>query len=55
VNTVIKFRVPQNLGKFLSSRTTGGFSRRAQPHAVGDVKLCLNIRNITKQCGGMEV
>jgi hypothetical protein len=30
VNTVINRRVPQNAGKFLSSCTIGGFSRRAQ-------------------------
>jgi hypothetical protein len=28
VNTVMKLQVPQNAGKFLSSCTTGGFSRR---------------------------
>jgi hypothetical protein len=32
VNTVINLRVPQNDGKFLISRTTGGFSGRAQLH-----------------------
>jgi hypothetical protein len=32
VNTVMNFRVPQNAEKFLSSCTTGGFSRRAQLH-----------------------
>jgi hypothetical protein len=30
VNTVMNLRVPLNVGKFLSSCTTGGFSRRAQ-------------------------
>jgi hypothetical protein len=30
VNTVLNLRVPQNSEKFLSSWTTGGFSRRAQ-------------------------
>jgi hypothetical protein len=34
VNTVMNLRVPQNAGKFLSSCTTGGFSRRAQLHEV---------------------
>jgi hypothetical protein len=34
VNTVMNLRVPQNVGKFLSSFTTGGFSRRAQLHEV---------------------
>jgi hypothetical protein len=32
VNTAMNLRVPQNAGKFLSSCTTGGFSRRAQLH-----------------------
>jgi hypothetical protein len=30
VLTVMNLRVPYNAGKFLSSCTTGGFSRRAQ-------------------------
>jgi hypothetical protein len=30
VNTVMNLRVPENAGTFLSSCTTGGFSRRAQ-------------------------
>jgi hypothetical protein len=30
VNTVMKLRVPYNAGKFLSSCTINGFSRRAQ-------------------------
>jgi hypothetical protein len=34
MNTLINFRVPKNAGKLLSSCTTGGFSRRAQLHAV---------------------
>jgi hypothetical protein len=34
VNTVMNLRVPKNVGKFLSSCTTGGFSRRAQLHEV---------------------
>jgi hypothetical protein len=34
VNTVINLRVPYNVAKFLSSCTTGGFSRRAQLHVV---------------------
>jgi hypothetical protein len=34
VNTVMNHRVRQNVGKFLSSCTTGGFSRRAQLHGV---------------------
>jgi hypothetical protein len=32
MNTVMNLRVPQNAGKFLSSCTTGSFSRRAQLH-----------------------
>jgi hypothetical protein len=32
VNTVMNLRVPYNAGKFLSSCTIGGFSRRAQLH-----------------------
>jgi hypothetical protein len=31
---VLKLGVPKNAGKFLSSCTTGGFSRRAQLHEV---------------------
>jgi hypothetical protein len=31
VNTVMNLRVPYNAGKFLSSYTTGSFSRRAEP------------------------
>jgi hypothetical protein len=34
VNTVINLRVPQNVGKILSSCATGGFSLRAQLHGV---------------------
>jgi hypothetical protein len=30
VNTVMNLRVPENIGKFLSSCAVGGFSRRAQ-------------------------
>jgi hypothetical protein len=30
VNTMMKFRVPQNAGKFFSSCTIGSFSRRTQ-------------------------
>jgi hypothetical protein len=32
VNTLINLRVSQTSGKFLSSYTIGGFSRRAQFH-----------------------
>jgi hypothetical protein len=34
LNTVMNLLVPQSAGKFLNSCTTGGFSRRAQPHEV---------------------
>jgi hypothetical protein len=34
VNTAMNFRVPSNVGKFLNSCTTDGFSRRAQLHEV---------------------
>jgi hypothetical protein len=34
VNTVMNLPVPENSGKFLSTCTTGGFSRRAQLHEV---------------------
>jgi hypothetical protein len=37
VNTVMNFRVTQNFEKFLTSCTTGGFSRRAQPHGVSQL------------------
>jgi hypothetical protein len=32
VNTVMNLRIPYNAGKFFSSCTIGGFSRRAQLH-----------------------
>jgi hypothetical protein len=34
VNTVMNFRVPQNVGKFLSGCATGSFARRAQLDGV---------------------
>jgi hypothetical protein len=34
VNKVLYLRLPYNVGTFLNSRTTGGFSRRTQLHAV---------------------
>jgi hypothetical protein len=47
VNTVMNLRVPLNVGEFLNSWATGGFSRRAQLHGVSyffsyyrRVKLC---------------
>jgi hypothetical protein len=35
LNTVLNFWIPKNVGKFLSSCTTCGLSRRAQLHGVG--------------------
>jgi hypothetical protein len=32
MNTIMNLRVPSNAGKFLSSCTIGGFSRRTQLH-----------------------
>jgi hypothetical protein len=37
VNTVMNLRVPKNVGKFLSTCSIGGFSRRAQLHIVSRV------------------
>jgi hypothetical protein len=34
MNTIMNLRVPWNVGAFLSSCTTGGFSRRARLHEV---------------------
>jgi hypothetical protein len=34
VNTIKNLRVPQNVGKFMSSCASGGFSRRTQLHGV---------------------
>jgi hypothetical protein len=34
VNTVMNLQVPENVGKFLSSCATGGFTRRAQNHGI---------------------
>jgi hypothetical protein len=34
VSTVMNLRVPWDVGKFFSSCTIGGFSRRAQLHTV---------------------
>jgi hypothetical protein len=39
VNTVMNLRVPQNAGKSFSSRTIGGFSRRAHLHRVNRFKV----------------
>jgi hypothetical protein len=36
VNTVMNLRVLWNVWKFLSSWATGGFSRRAQLHGLGN-------------------
>jgi hypothetical protein len=34
VNTVMKFFVSLSVGKFFSRLSTGGFSRRSQPHIL---------------------
>jgi hypothetical protein len=34
VNTAMNLRVPQNIGKFLSSCATGGFPIRTKRHGV---------------------
>jgi hypothetical protein len=34
VNTVMNLRIPQNVGKFLSSCASGSFSRSAKLHRV---------------------
>jgi hypothetical protein len=39
VNTVMNLRVSLNTGKFWSSCTTGGFSRKVQLHDVNTVLL----------------
>jgi hypothetical protein len=39
VNTAINFRLAQNVGKFLSGRATGGFSRRAQLQGISNFPL----------------
>jgi hypothetical protein len=47
VNMVMNLRVPYNVGKFLSSCTTGSFSRRAQlnevsQHSIFSVSIILS-------------
>jgi hypothetical protein len=39
VNTEMNLRVPQNVGKFFSSCTTGAFSRRAHLHRVSHQQI----------------
>jgi hypothetical protein len=51
VNTVMNLRVPQNVGKFLSSCTTGGFSRRAQLHEVIDLRVKFVLSNAASKVG----
>jgi hypothetical protein len=41
VSTVMNLRVPSTAGQFLSSCTTGGFSRRAQLREVSFIKNIL--------------
>jgi hypothetical protein len=48
VNTAMDLQVPQNVGRFLRSCTTGSFSRRAQLYGVSSSEtekrnLCTNI------------
>jgi hypothetical protein len=38
VNTEMKFRIPLNVGKFLSSCTTGGFTTRSSPMKLFNVR-----------------
>jgi hypothetical protein len=57
VNTVMNLRVPYNAGKFLSSCTIGGFSRRAQLHEVAlhEVKIqlhCIRLSSIFRRVKG---
>jgi hypothetical protein len=40
VNMIMNLCVPLNAGKFLSSCTIGGFSRRVQFHEVGGSGSC---------------
>jgi hypothetical protein len=42
VNAVMNFRLPQNAGKFLSSCTTCGLSRRAQFHGVSSIFITMS-------------
>jgi hypothetical protein len=44
VNAVMNLRVPQNVGKFLSSCTTGGFSRRAQLYEISQSLIHVSMR-----------
>jgi hypothetical protein len=48
VNTVMNLRVPENVGKFLSSCASGDFSRRPQRHVVSDVTT--NYDCVAKNC-----
>jgi hypothetical protein len=45
MNTVMNLRVSYYIGKFLSSCTNGGFSRRAQLYSKKKVKLSLCLTN----------
>jgi hypothetical protein len=44
VNTVMNLQIPGNVGKFLSSCATGGFSRRAQLHGLSS-EIWVNTEN----------
>jgi hypothetical protein len=48
VNTVINFQVPENVGKFLSSCATGGFSKRSQLHEFIYESYLPKIHKLTK-------
>jgi hypothetical protein len=42
LNTLMDFRIPENIGKFLSIYTAGGFSRRAQLHELSYI-MCPHV------------
>jgi hypothetical protein len=54
VYTVMNLRVPEIPGKFLSSCTTGGFSRKAQLHVVSQLFTYVKILSF-KDCGVLPV
>jgi hypothetical protein len=60
VNTVVNLRVPLNAGKFLSSSTTGGPSRRAQLHVVSlgydcEYTMHFNVARYLKFSGNLKL
>jgi hypothetical protein len=49
VNTIMKIRVPQNVGIFLSISETGGFSRQTQFHGFSyKALICVHIGRLFK-------